>query len=82
VRSLRWIPRALFVVYCLEAGIFLVMAPWSRAWLTLSTGFPFDGFRPFLLEPVVRGLLTGFGLVHLVWGAHDLELWLGSRRAG
>ena len=32
------------------------------------------------LRPWVRGLVTGFGAVHLVWGAHDLDAWLSSRR--
>jgi len=81
VRFLAWLPRVLFVAYCLEAGVFLVMAPWSRAWPTLSAGLALDGFGPWLLDPRVRGALTGFGLVHLVWGAHDIELWLAGRRS-
>jgi hypothetical protein len=33
------------------------------------------------LKPVVRGLLSGFGVVHLVWAAHDLDLMALARRS-
>ena len=41
-----------------------------------------------LSVPVLRGALSGFGLVHLVWGIHDLSAFLrpphdeGSQTAG
>ncbi|MCY3970228.1 MAG: hypothetical protein OXG74_09855, partial [Acidobacteria bacterium] len=34
----------------------------------------------FLMLPWVRGAVTGFGFVHLIWGIHDLERILLSRR--
>ena len=34
-----------------------------------------------IAEPVVRGAVSGFGLVHLVWGAHDLLGWIERRRS-
>ena len=77
---LRWLPRLLFVLYCVEAGVFLVMAPWSEAWERLVLNLHFWGLYEILLQPVTRGAVTGFGLIHLVWGAHDLESWLASRR--
>ena len=79
-----WLPRLLFILYCVEAGIFLVLAPWSAAWQGLLQGFPSGGLQGFLLSATGRGAVTGFGLIHLVWGAHDLESWLarrGSREA-
>jgi hypothetical protein len=35
---------------------------------------------PLLLHPLFRGAVSGFGLVHLVWGANDLQALLGWRR--
>ena len=32
-------------------------------------------------EPIVRGAVSGFGLVHLVWAAHDLLGWIERRRS-
>lgn len=77
---LRWLPRLLFILYCVEAGVFLVMAPWSGAWDRLILNFPVSGLYELLLQPTMRGAVTGFGLIHLVWGAHDLESWLAKRR--
>ena len=72
--------RLLFILYCVEAGIFLILAPWSALWDRTLIELPFGWARTFGLHPLLRGGVTGFGLVHLVWGTHDLELWLSRRR--
>ena len=71
--------RLLFVLYCVEAGVFLLLAPWSPVWDRVWAQVPLAGLYPLALKPVVRAAVSGFGLVHLVWGAHDLELWLERR---
>jgi hypothetical protein len=39
-----------------------------------------EALRVILIHPVFRGAVSGFGAVHLVWGAHDLEVLLLRRR--
>jgi hypothetical protein len=39
------------------------------------------GVGALLGAPIVRGAVSGFGLVHFVWGAHDLLRWIEQRRA-
>ena len=78
--SVRWIPHVFFVLYCLEAGTFLVLAPWTGAWEGFLAYLPIGGLHDLLLAPAVRGAVSGFGLIHLVWGAHDLEYWLARRK--
>ena len=73
--------RILFILYCIEAGVFLVLAPWSLIWDRSLVHLPAAGLRNVFLHPALRGGVSGFGLVHLVWGAHDLDAWL-TRRAG
>ena len=73
--------RFLFIIYCVEAGVFLLLAPWSGAWDRMALELPAAGLRLLSLHPVVRGAVSGFGMVHLVWGAHDLDLLLARRRA-
>ena len=70
---LRGFARALFILYCVEAGLFLTIAPWRLGWTQLVVGIPLDGLRELLVSPLGRGTITGFGLVHLVWGLHDLR---------
>ncbi len=73
----------LFVLYCIEAGVFLTLLPWREGWQSLLTTFPVPSLRAVLTLPVARGAITGFGLIHLVWGAHDLRtLFRGRRREG
>jgi hypothetical protein len=72
---MRWdlFLRIWFVIYCLEAGLFLVLAPWSPAWERTLLQLPFASIYLLALHPALRGAVSGFGLMHLVWGAHDLD---------
>lgn len=73
--------RILFILYCVEAGVFLVLAPWSPVWGRTLAQLPLStSLQTFCLHPAFRGAVTGFGLVHLVWGIHDLQLLMPFRR--
>jgi hypothetical protein len=61
-----------FILYCFEAGLLLLFAPWSPEWDRIMMQVPVLGLKAVLLHPGFRGAVTGFGLVHLVWGMHDL----------
>jgi hypothetical protein len=72
--------RILFILYCIEAGTFLVLAPWSPVWDRMLILVASETLRGFGLQPFVRAAVTGFGLIHLVWGAHDLDDLIFRRR--
>ena len=62
--------------YFLEAGLFLILAPWSRLW-TNRVVLP----SPMSLEPILashsfRGFVAGLGVLHLVLASREL---LGRR---
>ncbi len=68
--------RLLFVSYCLEAGMFLLMVPWSPAWDRTVSQLPVPLIAAALRATFGRAALAGFGMVHLIWGVHDLDsLW-------
>ena len=69
--ALQGLIRVLFVVYCIEAGLFLVLAPWREIWGTLLGYLPYQSLRVLLSEMIARGAISGFGLVHILWGIHD-----------
>lgn len=73
--------RILFVLYCIEAGAILLLLPWGGGWERLILHVPDSGLQNHLLKPVVRGLVSAFGVVHLVWAAHDLDLMALSKRS-
>ena len=72
---LESILRYVFIVYCATVGAVLVLIPWSPGWDRMLAHLPGTGFH-LLGEPILRGGLSGFGLVHLVWCVHDLRLIL------
>lgn len=72
--AMERIVRFVFVLYCATVGAVLALIPWSPGWDHMVSRLP-DGFE-VLRWPLLRGALTGFGLVHLVWCAHDLLLML------
>ena len=72
--------RLLFILYCVEAGTFLLLAPWSPVWGSLLVQLPFETVRTAFLHPVLRAGMSGFGIVHLVWGAHDLDELIFRRK--
>jgi hypothetical protein len=71
--------RILFILYCIEIGTGLVLVPWSPVWDKVVIALPWEALRAFGLYPMARAAVTGFGLIHLVWGAHDLDALLFRR---
>jgi len=72
--------RLLFILYCVEAGTFLLLAPWSPVWDHTLVQIPMEMLRSAALHPVLRAAVSGFGIVHLVWGAHDLDELIFRRK--
>ncbi len=70
-------------MYLLETGLVLVIAPWSTLWdrNLLQAWFPLLG--GFAQLAVVRGAVTGVGIVNLWAGAWELLSWIRAtaRRA-
>ncbi len=72
--------RLFFILYCFEAGLLLLFAPWYPEWDRLIFQLvPFAALRNALLHPALRGAVTGFGFVHLLWGLHDLIAVIARR---
>jgi hypothetical protein len=69
-----------FALYCLEAGLFFIVVPWTRVW-----GMnPILHATPALIlwsgNPFVRGFVSGFGLAHLILGVKDVMRIASARR--
>ena len=71
--------RLVFVLYCAEAGIFLLTAPWFPAWDRLAFAIPWGALRDLLLSSWTRGAVASFGALHLLWVLHDVDLFLRRR---
>jgi hypothetical protein len=58
--------RVIFIVFCFELGVFLLVFPWLDYWDNNSIA----GLSPWLqelwLSPYFRGALSGLGLANLL----------------
>lgn len=73
--DLERVSQYVFILYCTTVGVALLFLPWSPGWDRLVLHLPFSYLR-WLAAPAARGAISGFGLVHLVWGAYELRDFL------
>jgi hypothetical protein len=55
----------LYVVVCLEVGLFLSLVPWSTVWERNFFLQAYPSLRPVLLAPAMRGAVAGLGLANI-----------------
>jgi hypothetical protein len=85
----KWFRRlsaVLFVVFCFELGLFLLIYPWTDAWADnyFSVAVPDSAlatWRTLWNNPYVRGAVSGLGLVN-VWIAIAEVFRMFARRGG
>lgn len=67
--------------YLIEAGLLLIVAPWTSLWdhNILVAARPW--LRALLEDPFMRGGVTGVGLVTAFAGVRDLSATLFARQA-
>ena len=77
-RSIRLV-KLMEIVYLLEAGAFLSLAPWSRLWADRVVTRSPALLQHFLGSPYFRGFIAGLGLLHMLLALRDLSrLRLGA----
>jgi len=67
--------KALFVIYvlyCLEVGIFLLVYPWMRLWDQNFLLQHSSYLRVVLLNDFFRGAVSGLGIANLILGAWEV----------
>lgn len=69
----------LFGLYCLEAGIFFIIAPWTRFWSLSPLLHSTPALSALVDNPYFRGMVSGFGVAHIVIGIHAIGELLASR---
>jgi hypothetical protein len=70
-----------FALYCLEAGLFFLVVPWTMIWTLnpLLHSNPMVGM--WADNPFVRGFVSGVGLLHLIVSIRDLVQIARQRRS-
>ena len=67
----------LYVLVCLEVGIFLTLVPWSAIWERNYFLQVYPSLKPFLLDPSIRGAVSGLGVANIFVVLHEI---VGRRR--
>lgn len=73
--------RILFAAYFLEAGLILIVAPWSSFWERNSFVAAMPSLEPVLVSWFVRGGVTGVGAITALAGLAELGGIFGPRRS-
>jgi hypothetical protein len=63
--------RVILVLLCFELGVVLMLIPWSAFWERNFFLDRYPGLIPVLLNPFLRGLISGLGLLD-IWIAGSL----------
>jgi len=58
----------LYLLYCAEAGVYLLLVPWSILWAPMAFHWP-AGLREVLASGAARGAVSAFGgfLILVAW---------------
>lgn len=62
----------LYVLICLEVGIFLTLIPWTQSWERNYFLQAYPYIRPILLDPTVRGAIAGLGVANIYLGLNEV----------
>jgi len=71
VKLSRFLLIAFYLGYLVNAGLMLIILPWSVTWGLLLSRFPLP-VAGLLDSPWLRGLLAAFGVLHLMLVAWEL----------
>lgn len=70
-----------FALYCLEAGLFFTIVPWTRVWMVNPWLHSSPALALWADNPFMRGFISGFGVIHLIVGMRDLMRVIRARRS-
>jgi hypothetical protein len=79
--DISFLTRILFAAYFLEAGLILVVAPWSGFWERNLFLESVPALEHLLMSPFARGAISGVGAITVVAGLAELAGVLALRRA-
>jgi hypothetical protein len=74
-----WV-QLLYLLYCAEAGIYLLLVPWSALWNRMIHGWT-NGVREVLMTGSARGAVSALGGLVLATGLVDLVRFCRAMRA-
>ena len=62
----------IYVLYCFEIGIFLIIFPWMDIWKQNGLLHHYPFLRAVFLNNFFRGAVTGLGLANVILGTWEV----------
>ena len=69
-----------FALYCLEAGLFFTVVPWTSIWTANSLLHSTSVLATWADNNFVRGFVSGIGMLHLILGVRELARVMRGRK--
>jgi hypothetical protein len=76
---IRFVTRLLVAAYLIEAGLLLILAPWTSFWDRNLFAAMVPWIGEWMASRFVRGGVSGVGLVTMVAGLRDLTVVILTR---
>lgn len=67
-----------YILYCLEVGVFLIIYPWLPLWEHNSLLYAYPALRSIVLNNFFRGAVSGLGFSNLILGAVEGANFISS----
>jgi hypothetical protein len=77
--DISFLTRVLFAAYFLEAGLILIVAPWSGFWDRNLFLYTVPALQEVLASPFARGAVSGVGAITVIAGLAELSGVLSRR---
>jgi hypothetical protein len=78
---MSFVRRLLVAAYLVEAGLLLVVAPWTGSWQRNYFGAIVPWLGEFMVNEFVRGAVSGVGVITASAGLRDLTAAIFARHA-
>lgn len=78
--AIHVVRRLLVAAYLIEAGLLLIVAPWTTSWQRNYFGALLPALRLIMVNEFVRGAVSGIGMITVFAGMRDLNAVLSARR--
>jgi len=71
VKAVQYLLTIVYIAYLVNAGLLLVLTPWHPVWPLMLLHMPPQA-AALLDQPWLRGLLSAFGILHLLLALAEL----------
>jgi hypothetical protein len=67
-----WLWKIIYILYCLEVGIFLVFLPWLNIWDQNYLLYQHPMLQRLVANPYLKGAVLGLGIVNVLIGIQEI----------